>query len=91
MLSALLARSRTRVVVSLVAGTAAGMGLESVGWPWWAALPAAIIITVVAFMIIVALLYAHAKRSQPQRAAKLRATMIRRPEYTAPPKVDASG
>jgi len=39
-------------------------------------LPAALVATVIFFMLIVALLYSYAKRSSPQRAAEIRQRML---------------
>ena len=52
------------------------MALTRGGWPWWTALPAAILITVAVFMGVVVALYAYAKWANPGRVARIRERML---------------
>ncbi len=68
MLGSLLGRTRVRAALSAAAGTGFFVWLMGRGWPWWAALPAAIIFTVVVFGVMLFGLYGYLRKRQKQVA-----------------------
>lgn len=68
-----LGRTSFRAVYSILGGLALALWGTSRGWPWWVAVPAAILATVAVFMALISALYAYTKVSYPARAEEIRA------------------
>jgi membrane protein implicated in regulation of membrane protease activity len=65
-------RPALRALYGLIAGCLFGWWGMSRGWPWWLAVPAAILVAVGLFLAIVVVLYGVARRVYEVRAASIR-------------------
>ena len=84
MLRRLLARTRFRAALSVVGGVAFFAFLTGRGWPWWAALPAAILFTVGFFGLMLFTLYGYIRQWHRQQRDAMWAAYRTRPPTTGP-------
>lgn len=54
-------RARLRIVIALAAAIVVGWRLDALSWPWWAWLPATILIAMSTYMILVVSWFAYRK------------------------------
>jgi hypothetical protein len=81
LLAKLVARALYRALCAGVVGGLLFVWLRRAGWPWWTALPAAILAAVVLFGALLWGLYEYTKAAYRRRAAALRRSQPRqRPE-----------
>lgn len=67
-----LGRSSWRLVYSLVGGTLFGLWGAGRGWPWWLAVPAALVMALCVFLLTLSLLYTYTKSIYLKRAEEVR-------------------
>ena len=92
MLRRLLARTRFRAALSVAGGVAFFAFLSGRGWPWWAALPAAILLTVGVFGIMLFTLYGYIRQWHRQQRDAMWAAYKSRPcsNHAGGPKSEPS-